>query len=459
MMAKNLELLSEQASSVVNGGVAVPATSPVTPPVKAMPLTTPTAVAKPTVAPVSRPRPAPKLRDVLKAAKPNWTEKDLTAVVEKLLRAQVTGFPELRDALHSSGSAALNERLRAAGQKVFAAETITALKSRVDLEDPPKPVIELNPELPKQRWEVLHDLAMIRDAPSLGARAVARKDKGEIIESVEETFDGFLKLPDQAGWCAKDCQGKLGLGQLLRRLGPSVPMATEILTNAGPQAFEVVFQPSVAVRSAPSTSANIISARRFGEVILAETQTYHGWLRLAEDAGWMLSQHPQHGMLLKPAFQSANARTETVRQSETVEASTSQNVPRPPCVSANDERMAEQRRREEQQRLEQRRNEEEAQKLREQQEAQRRKAMQEEQERVRRETEAKQRAEEEKVQAALAVQMAAEQDELLETFAEAAASGDPMAIKKARDAAKKGGVPTKEIARVFALAQAQRPAE
>lgn len=30
--------------------------------------------------------------------------------------------------------------------------------------------------------------------------------------------------------------------------------------------LEVVFQPSVAVRSAPSTSANIISARRFGEV-------------------------------------------------------------------------------------------------------------------------------------------------------------------------------------------------
>eukprot|EP00434_Breviolum_minutum_P030620 symbB.v1.2.027076.t1/scaffold2751.1/size71576/5 len=139
MMAKHLELLSEQTSSVVNGGVAVPATSPVTPPVKAMPLATPTAVVKPAVAPVSRPRPAPKLRDVLKAAKPNWTEKDLTAVVEKLLRAQVTGFPELRDALHSSGSAALNERLRAAGQKVFAAETITALKSRVDLEDLEKP--------------------------------------------------------------------------------------------------------------------------------------------------------------------------------------------------------------------------------------------------------------------------------------------------------------------------------
>ena len=44
---------------------------------------------------------------------------------------------------------------------------------------------------------------MIRDGPSLGARAIARKDKGEVIEAVEETFDGFVKLPNE-GWCAKD---------------------------------------------------------------------------------------------------------------------------------------------------------------------------------------------------------------------------------------------------------------
>lgn len=33
-------------------------------------------------------KPQPKLRDVLKAAKPSWTEKDLSAVVEKLLKAK-----------------------------------------------------------------------------------------------------------------------------------------------------------------------------------------------------------------------------------------------------------------------------------------------------------------------------------------------------------------------------------
>ncbi|CAE7839140.1 Nlrc3 [Symbiodinium sp. CCMP2592] len=75
--------------------------------------------------------------------------------------------------------------------------------------------------------------------------------------------------------------------------------------GSGPQHFKVTFSPSVAVRAAPSTDANIISARRVGEVVLAESQTYSGWIRLEGDGGWMLSRHPQHGVLLQPAFDKA----------------------------------------------------------------------------------------------------------------------------------------------------------
>ncbi|CAE7546870.1 Nlrc3 [Symbiodinium necroappetens] len=86
--------------------------------------------------------------------------------------------------------------------------------------------------------------------------------------------------------------------------------------GSGPQHFKVIFSPSVAVRAAPSTDANIISARRVGEVVLAElhprilfrfgkSQTYSGWIRLEGDGGWMLSRHPQHGVLLQPAFDKA----------------------------------------------------------------------------------------------------------------------------------------------------------
>eukprot|EP00435_Cladocopium_sp_Y103_P042657 s518_g11.t2 len=161
MKARNLELVTQANGPSVTSFAAAP-TAPTMP--TAATAKAPTAAVTPAVTPApkaavppvvpQRPaRPVPKLRDVLKAAKPSWTEKDLSAVVEKLLKAQVTGFAELRDALRATGSASLNERLRAAGQKVFAAETVAALKTRVDLEDPPKPVIEMNPDLPKQRWE------------------------------------------------------------------------------------------------------------------------------------------------------------------------------------------------------------------------------------------------------------------------------------------------------------------
>ena len=47
----------------------------------------------------------------------------------------------------------LEERLRAAGQKAFAADTVSALRLQLDLE-PLKPLVDLKPsELPRQRWE------------------------------------------------------------------------------------------------------------------------------------------------------------------------------------------------------------------------------------------------------------------------------------------------------------------
>ncbi|CAJ1381520.1 unnamed protein product [Effrenium voratum] len=272
MKAKNLE------SVALDKGTA-PKPPPVTPPAPAMAPAPP----RPPSSERERPRPPPKLRDLLQAAKPTWADKDLSAVMEKLAKAQVTNFTDLREALYSTGPSALNERLRSAGQKIFATETVAALKAQVDLQEPPKPKIESNPDLPVQHWEVIK-LAVVREAPSPGARAVARKDPGEVLEGVEETFNGFLKLR-LGGWCPKEAE----TGQLVRRVGAVPLLAADFLSTPGPQPFEVAFQPSVAVRSAPSTTANIISARRFGEVVMAETQTYHGWLRLADDGGWMLS--------------------------------------------------------------------------------------------------------------------------------------------------------------------------
>ncbi|CAE7821393.1 Nlrc3 [Symbiodinium sp. CCMP2456] len=365
------------------------------------------------------------------------------------------------------------QTLRSAGQKIFATDTVAALRQRVDLEEPPKPQIEKNPQnLPVQRWEVVHDLAMVREMPSLAARALARKDRGEIVHSAEETFDGFLKLHGEEGWCAKDCQGKLGLGTLLRRLPGQQDMVLAAdfpAPGSGPQHFKVIFSPSVAVRAAPSTDANIISARRVGEVVLAESQTYSGWIRLEGDGGWMLSRHPQHGVLLQPAFDKARPQEgqdegfdnmdqvvqDTLQRHRASQAAPSDlhrpsSQPERPAADA-EQQKAEQRRAAEAQRareLEEKRRQEEDRRQKQAEEEQRRKQeeirrVQEEQERRRQREEEAKRAKETEEAKVAAVQLAAEQERLLDAFADAAASGDPAKIKVARDAAKKGGVPTK----------------
>ncbi|OLP79447.1 Protein NLRC3 [Symbiodinium microadriaticum] len=203
--------------------------------------------------------------------------------------------------------------LRSAGQKIFATDTVAVLRQRVDLEEPPKPQIEKNPQnLPVQRWEVVHDLAMVREKPSLAARALARKeeircdqDRGEIVQSAEETFDGFLKLHGEEGWCAKAGSSTIDL-LLLRRLPGQQEMVLAAdfpAPGSGPQHFKVIFSPSVAVRAAPSTDANIISARRVGEVPdIFRMDQIGGRRRMdAESPG----RHPQHGVLLQPAFDKA----------------------------------------------------------------------------------------------------------------------------------------------------------
>lgn len=278
-------------------------------------------------------RPPPTLRSVLQAAKPDWTQKDLLNVEEKLGKAQVSTSQQLLEALQGRAYGVLNEKLKAAGQKTFAADTLKTLKEKVQemMEDPSEEVldapkalmekplpggkmktyaqivgIDTNPQLPKQRFEVLNDMAMVRSAPSLLAAATDRKDKGDFITAFEETFDGFVHLDEEPGWITKDMRGLFGLGRLLEPVGRAPLVAADYLAGeSGPQKFEVVFKPAVAVRASPSTAATIVGVKTYGELVSAVTQTYHGWVRLAEDAGWMLSFHPEHGQLLKPTFEPA----------------------------------------------------------------------------------------------------------------------------------------------------------
>ncbi|CAE8599511.1 unnamed protein product, partial [Polarella glacialis] len=260
----------------------------------------------------------------------------------------------------------------------------------------------------------------------------------------------------------------------------------------------VVFKPTVAVRASPSTAAPIISAKKFGEVVLAESQTYHGWLRLVHGEGWILSIHPEFGRLLRPDFQealdaplddagadapgggdevarraqeevrsrrggaSAPSAPSAARARAAPEATPYQMAAKPQIATDQAEesrrRQEEVRRREaEQRQAEERRKQEDEARGRREAEA----ALRQEEQR-RREDELRQREEEQtrqqqkvrqREEAAAATESAQQQAILLEQFAAAAVSGDPATVKLARDAAKKGGVPTKDIARVFALAR------
>ena len=71
--------------------------------------------------------PSPTLRVVLSDARPNWSEKDLAAVEEKLSRVGADTTEKLAQLLADG----LNKRLLAAGQKAFNSETLAALRGRL----------------------------------------------------------------------------------------------------------------------------------------------------------------------------------------------------------------------------------------------------------------------------------------------------------------------------------------
>lgn len=69
-------------------------------------------------------REGPQLHDILRAARPSWSSKDLAAVRSKLARVGVNSVQSLSDRL-SSG---LNLRLKAAGLRTFSGDTLAAFR-------------------------------------------------------------------------------------------------------------------------------------------------------------------------------------------------------------------------------------------------------------------------------------------------------------------------------------------
>lgn len=420
----------------------------------------------------------------LQAAKPDWSAKEVTSVCEKLSKITVVDLPSLLRALQSEGSSGVNQRLKTAGEKAFTDQTARALRQhakKVSDEETarvartsapperaaPSPQTSASlPPLPTQEYRVVHEFAYVRQDPSLHSPLCGKKDQGETVHACEETFDGWIKLYGQPGYIIKDMAGKQGIGKILSAVGkqPSLVLPEQQATST-PLLFEVVYKPLVAVRTAPSKSRPIQGTRKLGEQVRADAQGFGGWIKVcAEDGGgWMLTADPDLGQLLSCKMleqrqQQVKALHRAAAAGDAAALGDALHVAKRPraglggeAISSAERELRQIREREAVRKdLLQRASTAKADgkdtKLRNCIEeadqmgfAQEKRAMQEALDNL-----LVTKAETQK-----------EHDVLLDNLAAAAASGDVAQIKVARNAAKEGGVPMKEIARVFALHNSQ----
>lgn len=147
--------------------------------------------------------------------------------------------------------------------------------------------------------------AGIHEKPSLASAEIGGRAWGDMVVAEAETFDGWAKLAGEPGWMLRVLQKKEGPQTLLAPQGDLDKLASVELSDApGPRRFEVVSRSGIEVRTAPSSSSQARGRREFGEEVFAESQTYDGWVRLVGGAGWLPSFSPEEGpLLLCPLFE------------------------------------------------------------------------------------------------------------------------------------------------------------
>ncbi|CAK0910158.1 unnamed protein product, partial [Prorocentrum cordatum] len=290
--------------------------------------------------------------------------------------------------------------------------------------------------LPTQEYRVVTEFAYVRQQPSLSAAIRGKRARGETVVGVAETFDGWVHLSED-GWIIKDMLGRHGVAEVLSPVGPPPVLAVpEPLAAPGPVHFEVAFRPHVAVRSSPSKEALIMGVKRFGEEVVSEVQTYGGWVRL-QDGCFVLSVDASLGRLLR--CKEARARPPPPPAHAAAHAPSASTAPVAPAAAeggALDARRAALR-------AKVQRAEGCEQELRDCVEEGGREGLREESALAQRLLD--------RLLGQRTRSLAEEHAVLLERLAAAAASGDRLEIRSARDAAVRGGVDKKEIARVFSL--------
>mmetsp|Transcript_36050 Transcript_36050/g.67055 ORF Transcript_36050/g.67055 Transcript_36050/m.67055 type:complete len:361 (-) Transcript_36050:133-1215(-) len=69
-----------------------------------------------------------RLREMLRNARPSWTDKELASVQEKLAKVEITTVSDFLEAIKPKKSGGLGDRLKEVGEKAFSGETMKAFR-------------------------------------------------------------------------------------------------------------------------------------------------------------------------------------------------------------------------------------------------------------------------------------------------------------------------------------------
>lgn len=258
---------------------------------------------EPAKAPAPKLNPGIAVKSILKSARPDWKDSDLSTVQAKLERVGITTGLELLLQLAAQEGQRLNAKLKSAGEKAFTAETLKAMWCPSALtSDKAKSAAEVGPMLPQREYQVVDSVAFVREKPDPKATTLRTLKRGERLTAIVETFSGWVRLAEEAGWVVKSqpaTSGATGRPVLLP-LGTKLPeMAQAAVTGGnGGATFEVVYK-HVGVRASPIRTAMMLELKQCGELVFADVQSYNGWVHLVEEDGWMLQSTKDLGRLLR----------------------------------------------------------------------------------------------------------------------------------------------------------------
>jgi len=158
-------------------------------------------------------------------------------------------------------------------------------------------------------FEVVRAACPVHEEPHMEAPVLGLKTRGTMLLGCEVTVNGWLKLAGERGWVLSTVYGCTpGLEQALHPVkGAFDSLAESSYHPQGMLRAEVVSD-NLPVHAAPSCDSPILSYRRSGDMLFAQSQTLDGWLRLDHQEGWVpgLQHHlrpERSGLRILDAFE------------------------------------------------------------------------------------------------------------------------------------------------------------